>query len=63
MNRGARVLGWTVPFVVSGGVFAFLLSRRDAGAVLSSTPPGALLTLVPALLAFGAGTSTSRSVT
>ncbi len=54
MTSVRQILKWVLPFVVSGGILAFLLSRMEAREVLNELTPYALLVLVPAMLAFGA---------
>jgi hypothetical protein len=54
VRRMPRVLRWGLPFVVSGGVLAFLLARLDARAVLERITADVWLLLVPALLAHAA---------
>ncbi len=54
MSKLRQVLKWVLPFVVSAGFLAFLLSRMDIGQVLERVTPQVLSILVPAMLAFGA---------
>ncbi len=54
MSGLRRWLGWIAPFVISGGAFAFLLTKIELRAVLESVPAGALRVGVPALLIYGA---------
>ena len=53
MNRAARAARWALPFVVSGGVLAFLLMRIDARGAMQHLTASALWAFVPVLLLFG----------
>ncbi|NRA03021.1 MAG: flippase-like domain-containing protein [Myxococcales bacterium] len=54
MSGLRRWLGWIAPFVISGGAFAFLLTKVDARAVLESVPGSAARVGLPALAIYGA---------
>ncbi len=54
MTSIPRVLKWVLPFLVSVGLLTFLLWQMGARKVVDQLTPDVLLTLVPAMLAFGA---------
>lgn len=54
MSGVRRWLGWLAPFGISGGAFAYLLTRIELSAVLESVPSRAIAVGVVALLVYGA---------